>query len=349
MPRYPPVLRRVAGRPTSTAAPARPPPAQHAPQSARRGGDRRGRPPGNGPASASRSARPSGRPPGAATSTALPSSAPESTADGRPRRGARRRGVGPGEGASLRAQAGEPGGVGDVHDDEAARARGAARHPPMNDGVVDERRRLEAASRGRRPPRRTAAAPASAPRATERPRARRRDDSSIVRAGGERQALEHGRDELGVVLDDHLVRPGPGRRDVARQRHRAAAEVQHPDRLARRGDARRARGRCVARTRRTGASGRLGSTCDCAVPSTSSVRPDGEKTSASNSMRGCGHACIVPRRACSARAGRPTRSIRRVVPRDSVEPGIGGASARLYPSSANKSRIRLDMARRFDI
>ena len=94
-------------------------------------------------------------------------------------------------------------------------------------------------------------------------------------------------EQLGVELDDDLRRAGPGRRDVAREGQRAAAEVQRPERP--RPPARTASRTCPMRRtyskkRRVGSSG---STCDCAVPSTSSVSPDGEKTSASNSMRGC--------------------------------------------------------------
>ena len=49
-----------------------------------------------------------------------------------------------------------------------------------------------------------------------------------LRMAGERQVLAHEVDELALELDHLLARAGPGRRDVAGQRERAAAEVHAP-------------------------------------------------------------------------------------------------------------------------
>ena len=70
-----------------------------------------------------------------------------------------------------------------------------------------------------------------------------------LRAAGERQVLAHEVDELALELDDLLAGARPGRRDVAGQRERAAAEVHGRDRLALGLAPGRSRGRCVARTR----------------------------------------------------------------------------------------------------
>ena len=70
-----------------------------------------------------------------------------------------------------------------------------------------------------------------------------------LRAAGERQVLAHEVDELGLELDDLLPRARPGRRDVAGERERAAAEVHRRDRPRPRAARGRSRGRCGARTR----------------------------------------------------------------------------------------------------
>ena len=91
--------------------------------------------------------------------------------------------------------------------------------------------------------------------------------------------------------------------------------------------------RTYSKKRRVGS---FGSTCDCAVPSTSRVSPDGEKMSASNSIRGW----AMPASSHVGRAA-PTSSER--VREASVESESATAS-RVIPEFGEQIKNRLDMS-----
>ena len=171
----------------------------------------------------------------------------------------------------------------------------------MNAGVVDERRRLEARVEVDDRPRRTA--PRRRARRRRRARCARRRATSVDRrrrpaAAGARAPSRRAR---------RRARRRPASSRAGWRRRSAAACIAPPPRCSARigADAGATASstwpmrRTYSKNRRVGS---CGSTCDCAVPSTSSVSPDGEKMSASNSIRGW----AMP--ASSHVARRPTRS-----------------------------------------